>query len=130
MPRTAEYGTCKQNPYTAVGILSSAYYWASMAVAVLSLPSVPPDGLLSSPRTPATAPRSKYRPRMVSLHPRGAQSYHRFLFLIFSQRLAEAVAMASHSPTLRTRTADGRADSHLKWSTSLWGYYYEYGRGP
>jgi hypothetical protein len=29
MPRTAEYGTCKQNPYPAVGILSSACYGAS-----------------------------------------------------------------------------------------------------
>ena len=28
-PRTAEYGTCKQNPYPAVGILASAYYGAS-----------------------------------------------------------------------------------------------------
>ena len=71
--RTAEYGTCKQNPYTAVGILASAYYGASMAVAVLSLPSAPLHQqlipwrsgftpcalrlpLLSSPRTPATAP--------------------------------------------------------------------------
>ena len=69
MPRTAEYGTCKQNPYTAVGILSSAYYGASMAVAVLSLPSVPPCGLLSSPRTPATSPSRDYpalRPRFAT----------------------------------------------------------------
>jgi hypothetical protein len=68
-PKPANVGKNGPYPFTVFWLVPTTRL--VYAVAVLSLPSAPPYGLLSSPRTPATAPISKYRPRMVSLHPKG-----------------------------------------------------------